>query len=559
MYLRTKGPQVLFISYSTCRVGYSVIYSLRPHAVNYVSKATGLLRGQVGYHSCRAVINNGGNWRMTTKNVNAHSRRQEDAWEHSKRERPLKFDSESPIDIASGLEKEGKYDDAITVLERFVKERPKNGPGWMRLAQILAKRKHKVDQAVEVFKQALSLNPRNALLWQGWADLEKSRRRFNEARELFKRVLQVREDFPSAYHSWGLMEYHLGNIETALNLLLKGLEHNPSNRYLLHALGVLYDKQGNTEEARTILLRGKELFPDNAQFCHALGVLEFKAGNIELSREYFSLAVKLDSRHTLSWLTWGQLEELEGNLDKARECYRTATKIDPRGAVQLWQAWARLEENSHNIEVALALYEEATKYHPYDGELWCAWGKLLVDQVDYISAREKFQQGVILQPNVSYAYQCWAQLEANLGNIEEARRIYMVGARKSKGNEHYTALLHSWALFEWKQGDKERARKLLTFAVDIDDQHGWLWRTFARLEADCGNLESARHYFARAVNAKPYEALTWKYWSQVEEMFGQHDRAVAYQKRAEELASINKLSLMDPEKPLARPLERHLG
>jgi tetratricopeptide (TPR) repeat protein len=259
---------------------------------------------------------------------------------------------------AKELTKRGDYRAADEMYSQLCATYPTAGKVWMKRFN-LARKQRFYGKAREVLQDSLKHNPCNAILWQAWADLERSLGRVKVARKLYHKGLEANPWLPSLYNSWGAMERECGRTDAARQLFREGLNHDGKSVRLLLSSGMLEDVEGNTEGARSLFRRGLLVEPGNSFLLHALGMLEYKAGDVAAAREAFRAAVQANSDHTQSWLAWGQLEEAQGNVAIARAHYVEGCKArGGRGMVQLWQAWARMEEKHTNGASALEVYHK---------------------------------------------------------------------------------------------------------------------------------------------------------------------------------------------------------
>ena len=79
----------------------------------------------------------------------------------------------------------------------------------------------------------------------------------------------------------------------------------------------------------------------------------------------------------------------------------------------------------------------------------------------------------------------WAQLEANCGNIETARDIYVDASQRAQ--DSHMPLYQAWAVFEEKFGSRKVAERLRAAQIQIEQynasQHAGAHQQEARLAA----------------------------------------------------------------------------
>ena len=93
------------------------------------------------------------------------------------------------------------------------------------------------------------------------------------------------------------------------------------------------------------------------------------------------------------------------------------------------------------------------------------------------------------------AYQAWAILEKEEGNINEARELFQKAAEADP--EHAPVWL-AWAIMEKEEGNISKARELFQKAAEADSLCAPAWHAWAILEKELGNISKARELFQKA-------------------------------------------------------------
>ncbi|KAA8499826.1 Protein high chlorophyll fluorescent [Porphyridium purpureum] len=384
-----------------------------------------------------------------------------------------------------------KYDQALRIDPSFGRCAVRRALLEVKVRDALAARPNsheneaRIQQSIErqrdVFRGALRADPRNSILWQCWADLEKSLRLHKRARTLFRVARRANPSLGSIYNSWSQMEYALGRAEFARAILLQGLRRCPENARLYYSMGVLEDRLGHTEHARKFFSRGatyecgfntdtnnRASDADGAAdqsssrskgdrksvFClQGRATLEYKAGNVAAARECLLRASQIDPQNTLVWLTWGQIEERQQQFVNARNVYRRGTeqlagaasvswsRSRSTSTLQVWQSWARMEHHLGNWAQAKRVFESALDVYPRDVQLVREYGKLMRIRSEVQASRNLFKRALQIDPCDPYSWQCFAVLEAEQLNFESARTLYVDGVKKCNP-EHERLLAH---------------------------------------------------------------------------------------------------------------------
>jgi tetratricopeptide (TPR) repeat protein len=73
----------------------------------------------------------------------------------------------------------------------------------------------------------------------------------------------------------------------------------------------------------------------------------------------------------------------------------------------------------------------------------------------------------------------WGRMEARLGHLGAARRVFARGLRQLPDNTH---LAHAWAVEEQRAGNVDDARRLFEYALERDPGDGLVYQAYALLE-----------------------------------------------------------------------------
>ena len=122
-------------------------------------------------------------------------------------------------------------------------------------------------EAIPLFREALTIEPDNPLLWLNLGIAQQKTGEYNEAIESFQRAVLIESDLAEAWLSMGLIYYELKEFVLAEECYHAAIARNENDPKIWNNLGVLYFNESNLEEARNCFERSISLFP---QYCDAL-------------------------------------------------------------------------------------------------------------------------------------------------------------------------------------------------------------------------------------------------------------------------------------------------
>lgn len=268
----------------------------------------------------------------------------------------------------------------------------------------------------------------------------------------------------------------------------------------------------------------------NAFLWTAWANLAVKRGNVSLGRKLFDAAVVAKSSHAAAYHGWGLLEKSQGRLARARDIWiRGIDATRPNSSPYLFQSLAVLAAELNKPDEARRWFRDGTQTGSGADShaLWHAWAVLeSKEESDPGLVRELFQRGLKASPRSRYTYLSWALWEKKLGNVEKARELFRRGSNLNRGD---AALLQGWALMEEEEGDLDKCRDLFKRASMVDSKHLYVWQGWGCMEQRAGNVDAARELFQQGVWAAPPRAkgtsLIFQAWALLEKDEGNYELA----------------------------------
>lgn len=408
---------------------------------------------------------------------------------------------------AKTMERQGRWGEAHTLLEKILKKNPKDSHSHLAIARLEARReggqganrelsrKQEFPTKAQVaFERGTKACPQNIFLLQAWAIYEQQNRGdMKRSRELFDEAVAVDPHNPYVCHAYSLMEKKLGNDEAAISLLKQVLDA-PSAKVtaaLVCTLGEIYIAAGNLTEARALYQH------------HVDKIESSNMANANQLRRRQHLPTEKDRVEVYLAAAW--LEERHfRELRKARDLLRKALAISPtsslanvalarlEGRIQAGDSssglssvagqsakTAKFRTNLYNTteaanrETAKRLATICDELHQQgmqsknhknknqhqnhdrtspsvatneDGRVFNALATLEVKNRRFREARDVLQKGMDLYPLDHNLFTAAGKVEERVGNYTRARDLYMESLRL----EPSAPTLVAFALLELK-------------------------------------------------------------------------------------------------------------
>ena len=309
-------------------------------------------------------------------------------------------------------QKTGHIGTAEDLYLQALRSRPSHAAAWVALAQLRTKELRQGARAGRMCYQSaehelkrIGAKP-NAFVYSAWARNEYVKgeeRTIRRARELYQLALDADPRCSSAYLQLGVMESECGNFDRAKECFEKVLKFDRRNSRVLQAYAIMESKRPREEvDSRKVL-------------------------------HLFERALKANSRDAGVYQAYALYVKGLGDIDSARELLRKGTEVNKRHA-PAWQAWGVLETNYNSAKIARDVFQQGiwACAQPGGGQsggrrcarLWQAWGCLEAQEGEHAAARRCFSRALDADPRNVAAVTAWTSMEADLGNVVDARSIF---------------------------------------------------------------------------------------------------------------------------------------
>ena len=236
-----------------------------------------------------------------------------------------------------GRERYGEYSrqslhEALDLFQQAIEVDPKYALAWAGLADVHGQllQYGYADQpeeskrlGVEAADRAISLNPRLAEGYKAKSLVAMYSGATPEAvREALKKAVEVNPRFTPALINLCVGEYMRGNLAAAERYIRRALEADPQEAFAVSWLGYITEVTRREDEALSLFRRVREV--GSGPFYHtvstiASGILEVRRGHLEAAKEDLALSREVEWNPQNSTCLEAAIAAREGQLDRARE------------------------------------------------------------------------------------------------------------------------------------------------------------------------------------------------------------------------------------------------
>ncbi len=281
---------------------------------------------------------------------------------------------------------------------------------WGQLSSDPAQRAEKLGQAVEYYRQATSLSPQNAQLFNEWGQVYYILGDHERALEKYQHSLGLDQQYDQTYLLLGDLYLRLEELDKAADAYSRALELNPKIAQAHSSLGYIYSQQGKLQEAIEENLKVLELSPDDYASHKNLALLYQQLGQTDAALAEAQIALELAPEEEKA-----NLEAFIAQLGGGQPI----TKSD-EALIQSYLAEGQTYLNEQDFERAEEAYAQALELNPNIVQAHSALGYIYALQGKLQEALEENLKVLELAPDDYATHKNLAMIYQQLGRIEEA-------------------------------------------------------------------------------------------------------------------------------------------
>ena len=231
--------------------------------------------------------------------------------------------------LGAALDDKGRFDDAITALNKALQLKPDFPEALYNLGNVLA-HKPQFDEAIAAYHKALQLKPDfpQALSNLGSALFRKGQ--FDEAIAAYHKALRLKPHDPQALTNLGSALYRQVRFEEGSGAINKALQLKPDNPEALNNLGSALARKDRFDEAIAAFHKALQLKPDFPQALNNLGSALARKDRFDEAIAALNKAVQLEPDNPSLYYNLGRILRKAGKEEEARRAFAKAQRLDPK-------------------------------------------------------------------------------------------------------------------------------------------------------------------------------------------------------------------------------------
>ncbi len=259
----------------------------------------------------------------------------------------------------------GRTEEAVQAFKNAISLAPEQISPWNNLGNLYRKLERNED-ALAAFQKAVDQNPSDSIAWNGLANLHLALGHSDDAIYAFLKAVEFSPNYAPSWTGLGNAYMVEGLQDEALAAHLKAIEIDQQNIDSRFALGDIYKLQGKTEDASMVYRTVIEMDPENAQAWNKLGDLHYSSGAYEEAQHTYQKAVDSDQNCIPSYGNLASIYIQQGRLEEAIPLLQKGIKLslDNADTIRLWNQLGDAYRHLDDYEHAMAAYHSADALNP---------------------------------------------------------------------------------------------------------------------------------------------------------------------------------------------------
>jgi tetratricopeptide (TPR) repeat protein len=232
-------------------------------------------------------------------------------------------------------------------------------------------------EAATRYREALALEPRNALAHNKLGVALQMQGQFRLAEEEFRRAIELKPSYDEAYFRLGTVLRWRGNFAAAETALRRTVKLDPRSADALVGLGHALAGLGSWDQAKSCMEKARRLKPRSANVLCALGWVASIEGRFEEAERLYREAVDVDPDHSEAWAWLADIRRMTpADKDWLEVAERMLAKgLPPIDEAKLRFAMGKYFNDLQKFSRAFKEYKTANELHkrvalPYDRDAY---------------------------------------------------------------------------------------------------------------------------------------------------------------------------------------------
>ncbi|WP_170406098.1 tetratricopeptide repeat-containing sulfotransferase family protein [Ruegeria arenilitoris] len=284
----------------------------------------------------------------------------------------------------------GQGDVAVKAMREAVRLQPNDAVFLANFVEIL-RSAGELDEAVEIGQRAIRLAPGSAAAHSNLGLVYYDQNNLTEAEASQQRALALDPDFDRAINNLGSIARDKGDRAKAAEFYRKALRINPASSETANNLISVLVEDENPSDARAVAEAQMQRTPQDAELHRNFGRVFLLENDLDKAEAAFRNAIAINGQKAESYVGLAQVLFEKNHPKLALIEAENAVRLDPDCAVAFHHV-AMAKAHLGDLTGAIASYEKGLELKPDMAASLLALGHLALEQGDADTARAQFEQ-----------------------------------------------------------------------------------------------------------------------------------------------------------------------
>jgi tetratricopeptide (TPR) repeat protein len=238
------------------------------------------------------------------------------------------------MQLAVAHHQAGRVSEAEKIYHQVL-ECKRDHPDALHLLGVLACQAGDLAVAIDLIRQAISIEPRVAQNHGNLGEAYRRAARWNEATDSLRRAIALKPDLAEAHHNLGIALQGKGRLDEAIAAYQRAVQLAPHCGDAYHRLGTALETAGRLDEAIRTLDQAVSLLSGNAEAHNSRGLVLQKQGRLNDAIAAFERALQLMPDH---WDDLRRHRAHRGRLIRDGLVQRVGKRDDRGAPTSEWRA-----------------------------------------------------------------------------------------------------------------------------------------------------------------------------------------------------------------------------
>ena len=315
-----------------------------------------------------------------------------------------------------------EHEEALRLIEEVIRDSNNRNDFASYVKGLIFRSSGKIHDALELFRWSQRLNPFSIDCLK---QVGRSLYLLGKARpaiEIYEQALKLNPDDWEVWHSKGLCHINRSEFDDAVDCF-RGANLIQKHDVTFSSLADVYIRQENFKAAIDVYLEALEFAPENPELLTTLGLLYLRLSENYKAFQYLGNSLTLDPKNCKALLATGSIIQDRSDHDASLLKYRIIAVQQPNSA-QLWNNIAMCFFGKQKYVAAIACLKRALYLDPFEWIVAYNLGIVHLNTQQYCSAFIHFTTAINLNPYFAASYMYLGLTLSHLGDNDNACAAY---------------------------------------------------------------------------------------------------------------------------------------